>query len=76
MTISLVAMATATLILFSDVVFELIEERICSLVGRGGSRAPKRYIYFFYIFINLKVCTKQICMFPSQIIVQIDVSAA
>ena len=39
MAIFLVAMATATLILFFDVVFELIEERIwltyfsCSLVG-------------------------------------------
>ena len=49
MTISLVAMATATSILFSDVVFELIEERICSLVGRGGSRAPKD-IFFLHFY--------------------------
>ena len=54
---------------------EVLQETL-SLAGRGGSRAPKRYVFLSYIFISLKVSTKRICMFPSQIIVQIDVSAA
>ena len=44
MAISLVAMATATLILFLDVVFELIEERI--------------WFIYFSVFENCFLCSQ------------------